>query len=806
MKIAAATRRVLKITITSLVLVVLVGWLAGRALLPGWLKSELAQYGEQIGYEITAESVSVTPLLLQASADGLRIASRGTDAEDLLKVARLKLDLDFWPLLAGRLSIAEVALDTPEVVLARGARSGSAWNWDKFLQAVSGPESTEPSTLKVSVDRVALNDARLVIRNGRGQDVLGPFSLSVSGYRNQGDDGRVGGLDTRYRVNIGKLSLPIPMGEGVTPVMIVLEDVSLIGDAHQKANQNYQVDLDVQLGTGKIGTRWDINPDGASIKGQVEATAVPLAPWLPLLQARQALEAGSGDLTGSVRLQLDERQTRIEADLRLNDVDIRFADAKDTKDTLIGWSEAALTGLVLELPVDTHVASTLSLASVNLTKPVLRFEMGADRTSNLAQVFGGAGQPQTGAATSPSSLPTSSASPALRYDIRAIHLKQGQVHFADHSIRPDFVVDINALAGYLLGISNAPNRYATLAVDGRVGKAGSLRGRGQIAFANPRENHDVGLLFRNIPLRSTNPYVMTFAGYQIDDGSIDADLRYVTRAGKLEGKNRFVIRKIRLGAEVPDYEGARLPLGLAVALLEDGNGLIDVNIPVQGDVNDPEFSVGHLVWQAVKTVLNNVVTAPFRVLGTLLGIENMDAVVFIPGESALLPAEQDKLDKVAAALVKRPGSKVVIHGTYDPEVDKAELARATVDLAILKAGGITIEPGEPLPAPNLSDPSIQAAVKTAYATQLGRIRLGQRLLTMPDTPERTQQLRQEMIDSQAVGQVQLNALADARAQVVQRRLQAGGPGMASRVLIGDSASVTADGNGVAIRLDIERVE
>ncbi len=779
-------------------------WALCVMLLPGVLQQQVHNYGQKLGYEISVTSVSIAPLRLQGAVEGLLIRPAETaaavHADDLLKVGRLNIDLDFWPLLAGRLGIAEVSFESPEIVLSKASASDKYWNWERFLTALAGPESSDPSTLKVSVDRVQLKDARLVIRQGRRQDAFGPFSLTVSGYRNQGEDGQVGGLDTRYRVNLGKVVLPVPQEAGAAPANVVLEEVTLAGDAHQKANQNYQIDLIVGLKTGQIRTSWDIDPNGATINGQFDLDQVPLAPWMALIPSRQPLEALSGNLGGSIRLQKDGRKTRIEAALSLADVAIRVAGAKDT---LMGWSKAAMTGLALELSGDSKSASILGIADVDIMKPVLQFEMGEDRVSNLARLFRA---PAASTGESGAHVGDISTAPAMRYDIRAIRLKQGQVHFADHSIRPEFVVDVNSLNGNLLGISNAPNRYATLALDGRVGRVGSLRGRGQIAFANPRENHDVTLLFRNIPLRSTNPYVMTFAGYQIDDGSIDADLRYVTRAGKLEGKNRFVIRQIRLGAEAPDYQGARLPLGLAVALLEDSSGMIDVNIPVQGDVNDPEFGVGHLVWQAVKTVLNNVVTAPFRVLGTILGIENMDAVVFIPGESGLSPNEQDKLDKIAAALAKRPGSRIVVHGTYDPEADKSELARATVDQAILKAGAIAIDSGDPLPVPNMSDPSIQAAVKTAYAAQIGRLRLGQRLLTLADTSERYQQLRQEMIDNLALGEAQLKQLAAERAGVVQRRLQGAGPEMAQRVLIGDAETVRADSNGVAIRIDIERVE
>ena len=296
---------------------------------------------------------------------------------------------------------------------------------------------------------------------------------------------------------------------------------------------------------------------------------------------------------------------------------------------------------------------------------------------------------------------------------------------------------------------------------------------------------------------------MTFAGYPIEDGRIDVDLRYVTKDGELQGKNRFVIKKIKLGEPVPDYQGTRLPLGLAIALLEDSDGMIDVNIPVKGNVNEPEFSVGHLVWQAVKTVLTNVVTAPFRALGALLGIENLDAIGFVPGESALPLEDEEQLTKIAELLAKRPKSKLVIHGTYDPSVDAAELARAMADKAILEASGIKVVPGEPLPLPNLTDPKVKSGLKSAYGSQVGRIKLGQRLLSLPDNADRDNQLRQELIASYKISDEQLKQLAAQRAEAVKVKLLSVDKNLADRISIGDPETVSADESRIPLRVQIE---
>jgi len=207
----------------------------------------------------------------------------------------------------------------------------------------------------------------------------------------------------------------------------------------------------------------------------------------------------------------------------------------------------------------------------------------------------------------------------------------------------------------------------------------------------------------------------------INDGRLDLLLNYKAKDAELLGQNRFVIKDIQLGEEIPDFQGKRLPLRLAVALLEDSDNVIDISLSIKGNIDSPEFSASGLVWQAISTVLSNIVTAPFRALASLLG------------------------------------------GAYDPGSDKLELARARADHAILNAAGFKLSPSEPLPTPSLSDPRIQSGIKSAYGQQVGKIKLAQRLITLPDNEARYQQLRSEIILSFVIGDTELKQLAATRA-------------------------------------------
>ena len=823
-------KRALKILGITVLAIPLLFWGLTTLILPGVIRDQARSFGEKIGYVIEVGEIDLSPLLLRARLHDLRLVPAAGNANGgaLLTLKQLEVDARFWPLLIGRMSLERVVLDAPELLFARAQGD---WNWlafaDRINRLTAEMPPTDPeqhSTLKVAVDAFVVNDGRIAVRDGQKKFAydLGPFSLQLTELSNQDEAGHVGGssLQSKYTLNLGGVKVPLPKVAGMPDRQLIFSKVTASGQLIENSESALKVALDLALDDGTINTTWQMVGAGknqGALTGKIAVAQLAVKPWLSVLPTYQPLASPSGVISGEFELTQDATALTLDGDVKVDQLDIRVSGAKDP---LLAWSSTGLSRLHLVLPRAEGKAGLLTMNEVLVDNPKIRFVIDAQHQSNFRSLFS---KPADGAAK-PAETAAKTAEPAaagkppvvgkalaaaqpvpplFRYDIRSVRLKNGTMFFGDESIKPAFYVDVTELNGSLQGLSNEPGRYATLVLNGRAAKTGSLRARGQLAFADPRLNHDVSLVFKNIPLNATNPYAMTFAGYRIEDGRIDVDLRYVTKDGQLQGKNRFVIKKIKLGDEVPDYQGTRLPLGLAIALLEDADGMIDVNIPVKGNVNDPEFSAGHLVWQAIKTVLTNVVTAPFRALGALLGIENLDAIGFVPGESALPIEDEEQLTKIADLLAKRPKSRLVIHGTYDPAVDGPELARAMADKAILDASGIKVVAGEPLPLPNLSDPKVKAGLKSAYGAQVGRIKLGQRLLTLPDNAERDTQLRQELIQSYQITDAQLKQLAAQRAEAVKAKLLAADAKLADRISIGDPETVSAGENGVPLNVSIE---
>jgi hypothetical protein len=521
-----------------------------------------------------------------------------------------------------------------------------------------------------------------------------------------------------------------------------------------------------------------------------------LAPIIAMLPANKELTAKSGLMNADLMVKLGPDADIISGNVHL--LDLAVAEKGD-KTPLITWKIADIHQLEYRLSKSSNqqAGSSLAIDELVIDHPALRFEINEDGLSNFRRLFSKSGSDKS------SQTPESTKPKApFNLDMRSVNLKDGEMLFSDFAMRPNFKVDIKKFNATLLGVSNTPGRFATVAMDGVVAGSGSMRTKGQASFDDPRRNHDIAMNFRNLPLTTLNPAVMTFAGYQIASGRLNLNLNYRAKDGELNGSNQIIIKKVVLGDEVPDFKGKKLPLGLAIALLEDTDDTIDVTVRIAGNVDSPEFSASGLVWQAISNVLTNVATAPFRALASILGMSGNEGVNAVPGEAIFLPDDQDRLEKFGEYLVKRPNSSLEIIGTYDPVQDKQEMARVKADTAILKEAGFKLTPNEPVPIPSLSDPRVQSGLKAAYAQYVGRIKLGQRLLTLPDGEARNQQLRTELIADIDVTDSQLKGLAKSRAMLAYDFMIKANPTLKDRIAIGEVKSVEAGKEGVPLDVEI----
>ncbi len=543
-----------------------------------------------------------------------------------------------------------------------------------------------------------------------------------------------------------------------------------------------------KVGTGNFDVEGTLLPDSGKVRAVLKVNGVPLLPMAPYLLAGKPLKLGGGRLSSRLDVARDSmnRPWNVKGDASIE----RFSLFEhDVATPLMAWNRLQAVGLRY-----TEKPQQLSVKEMRLERPVARLIMEADRKLNVSRLL--AGKPEASAPA-----PTTPGLPVL---VNAVHVSGGDIQFADHSMKPAFATRIHHLRGSLSGFSNQAGHAGTVTLDGGVDKYGDVKVRGKILPTAATANTDLSLVFRNVPLSSLNPYSMNFAGWQIKDGRLGVSLHYKVQDRQLQGDNRVVIQSIKLGDEVAAPGVSRLPLRLAVAVLEDSDGRIDLNVPVRGNLDDPSFSYGHLVWQALGNVIRKVATAPFRALGALFGGEGFDAVTTVPGESAIAPPEREKIEQLAAMLSRRPQLALSLGGGFDPDADLHALARARVDRAILLASGFTPGAGEPLPLPDLSSPAMQVAVKSAFAARIGRLTLIARQVS-PSSPSGmpfARLLRDEMIARETVSQAELTALANQRLDLARKLLLGKHPELAARVTFLPPSREKALDGGVPLHLGL----
>lgn len=812
----------LRLAITAIVLLGTF-WGASQALLPGLIKKEAAQYGAQLGYEISYKDLSLSPLRLRIELDGFQLSKAG--GKELLGFKKLTIALEWTKLVAGELGFDEIILDEPKLLIERltekspGAHHAALWNWQELVQAIEknippkdpGQES-RPIKVSVGEFRVTAGSLSLLDESIKLKEELKPFSIKLLEIANYDKNGKVSGVRGQYDFNLGSLQFLIP---GINK-SIAFKQVGIGGGLDNPSPDHLGLQLNLRLDGGKIRSHWDLNTASKALEGTFNAENIDTAPLIALLPANKELLGAGGLLNAELAIKVDGNVEMVSGDMHLLNVVVI---EKGEKLPLINWDSADIRQFEYKSSNKAGTkTSVLRINEVVLDRPNLRFEISEQGLSNFRRLFSKptspelsqSAQPEQSAEVSKDSIQheshdrsaPQSAKEALELDIRTVSLKNGEMHFADLAMRPNLKLDIKKFNTTLLGVTNVPGRFASVAMDGVVSGSGSMRAKGQVSFDDPRRNHDILMSFRNLPLTTFNPAVITYAGHQITGGNLNLNLNYRSKDGQLNGSNQIIIKKVQLGEEVPDYQGKKLPLGLAIALLEDSDDTIDVTIRIAGNVDSPEFSASGLVWQAISNVLANVATAPFRALGALMGMSGEDGINAVPGEVVFLPPDQERLEKFSEYLMKRPNSELVIIGTYDPVQDKEELARVRADAAILKEAGFKLSANEPVPIPSLSDPRVQSGLNAAYAQYIGRIKLTQRLLMLPEGDARSEQLRNELIAAIEVTEAELRDLASNRAKLaIQIMIKDNAP-LSERIKVGDVKAVSAGKEGIPLEVEV----
>jgi hypothetical protein len=570
----------------------------------------------------------------------------------------------------------------------------------------------------------------------------------------------------------------------------------------------------------KQGGMFDANgkiamlPMKADVQFKLDKLALkPFAPYINQI-ALLKLNDGAANVYGKLAVKSDKSLNgQFQGGFSINNLAIseEGADA-----TFLAWKSVSSDTLKLAI-----APNHLHMDELHLEQPVGKFIIYEDKTLNIKRILR-APQPAEPAQaaslqTTPVQLATSSVVETTSQEtfpiaVERLSINNADLEFADLSLKPQFGTQIHSLTGVINGLSTSPSTLAQVELDGKVDEFGSARIRGSVQPFKATEFTDLKLEFHNLEMNRLTPYSGKFAGRRIDSGKLSVDLEYKIKQHQLTGENKFVINKLRLGERVDSADATSLPLDLAIAILEDSDGVIDLDLPVSGSLDDPQFSYGKIVWKAIVNVLGKIVTAPFRALGKLFGMssDKLEAIVFDVGVSKLSPQEQEKLKSIANVMSKRPSLTLNMTPSFDPASDKAALQEQAIRRDVLNEMGLKLKVGEQPGPVDLNNTKVQSALEVLLKERTGggrSLKVVENLKnyfkkSKPEDLPKYSAMLQQLEQMVAVPDTDLISLANARAKAVQSYLVENASMDAKHISIAEAVKITGDGKTVNLKMDL----
>ncbi|OOO02797.1 MAG: hypothetical protein USCGTAYLOR_00972 [Chromatiales bacterium USCg_Taylor] len=486
-----------------------------------------------------------------------------------------------------------------------------------------------------------------------------------------------------FRMALADQSVSPELAYDIEDMKVALTEISNDGQTPIA----FDVQLKIKQG-GALSTTGQLSQKADRAEAQVKVEGMNLTPLKSLVAQVAALTLESAAVSADMRVDYSQAKTgpSLKAAGAFSLDKLLLNESKSAK-PFLSWKSLSADGFDFSLGPD-----KISIKEVRLVEPGTKIVIFKDKTINLATAFQRA--PSSGQPATTEKQKSDPANP-FPVTVERVRIERANVDFADLSLVLPFAARIHELSGAVTGISLAPSSRTRLKLEGRVDEYGQVNVVGSLSPLQLETFSDVKVVFRNVEMSPLSPYSGTFAGRRIQSGKLDLDLEYKVEDRRLKSNNTIILDQFTLGERVESQKAVNLPLDLAIALLTDGEGKINASVPIEGDVDHPEFSVGHLVWQAIVNLITTAVTAPFKALGALAGgEEGIDAILFRPGIDTIPPPEREKLAKVAEALTKRPMLALTVRGAYDPAADGEALRSMQVRRALARQLDVALQPGE----------------------------------------------------------------------------------------------------------------
>lgn len=564
----------------------------------------------------------------------------------------------------------------------------------------------EPLTPLIQLGKVTLASPEINIRRGKQGDVNMLSLLPADKKRKAKPDKKRTKADEKasamltadvgeFRIDGGKITFRDD--QPTEPVSLALNNLNLtMTDVSTKKDSRSNLELSMSLGSkGRISAIGPFTPDPFSAELAVNLNNIDIRPLQGYFTDNVEITVTGGAVTAEGKVGVkDHREKGLSATYagkflisnfksidKLNAEDFLIWKSLFFSDIHAGYNPLSINIKRIAL-ADFYAGVVIRENGVINLQSILEQEAPADKAMPPVAPD----EKATGPQKKPESLPiTAKAEPpgkgsAGMIKIDAIALQGGKIDFQDRSIQPNFAANFSELGGRISGLTSIEEKPAEVELRGKYNNHMPAEITGNIHPLREDLFVDLKAAFRDMDLSSVSPYSGRYVGYNIQKGKLSFDLKYLIAKGKLESENKVFIDQLTLGDRVESPKATKLPVGFAIALLKDRKGQINLDIPVTGSLEDPQFSLGRLIIQVIVNLITKAVTAPFALIGSLVGGgEELGYVEFEYGQAAVSEASRKKIGTLTKALYERPALKLDIAGYTDLEHDREGLKKALVE-------------------------------------------------------------------------------------------------------------------------------
>ncbi|MFT5790033.1 MAG: hypothetical protein ACI8SJ_002157 [Shewanella sp.] len=508
-----------------------------------------------------------------------------------------------------------------------------------------------------------------------------------------------------------------------------ITDIKLLTE---KINADLSTPIDYQLSLninqqGSFSSNGSIDIKQQKVVSQIDLSKMGLSQLQTYLSPYINIDLKQGQLStqGTLLLNNEAEQLSYNGAININDLLV-----KDTvqKKTLLKWKSVDINQFGFD-----KAANSIEIDHIALNQPYGRIIIAEDKSTNFGELMASNNnqvapsdeQKESQAAQKTAALTNKSdeaAPTAMAISINKISFEDGSTFFADNSLTPNFAASIEQLNGEITKLSSSSKQAASVDIKGKIDRYAPVTLKGDINPLLEQPFLDLALSFKHVELTSVNPYSGTYAGYYIDKGQLSLDLNYRLENNQLEGDNHLVVDQLQLGKPSDSSLATTMPVTLAIALLQDRHGVIDLGLQVSGNLDEPSFSIGSIVMTAFTNVITKAVTAPFSLLAGLLGGDDdeLDKVNFSAGTANLDQKAKDTLAMLAKGLADRPMLKLNVEGAVNVAEDNRALAEVQLRQKLAQLAQIEIEqmPADLTASTYPTSGALSDALKLLYETEI----------------------------------------------------------------------------------------